>query len=149
MNEISRQYRCEYPAISISDCITSKIIVDENTVTFRFDDIGVWVKNNEFDSFHRTKKAILSLYKCDIENIDLFILKEKRIFGKACRIREYLEFDEFVSGINAEEFHFEIVQEYKSNMGSLFVGRVRNKKAKADCYLQIEYKRYGVLYEEY
>ena len=43
---------------------------------------------------------------------------------------------------------FEIVQEYKSERGSLVVGRIRNKNIKVDVYIQIDYKKLRFAYDE-
>jgi len=148
MNEIIRYYRYEYPVLSISDCVASEIMIDDNTVVFKFDNNGFWIKNNDDDCYHRTRKSILTLYDCDIENIDIFLLTEINILGEKRRVKEYLEFEEFVDNINKKTMSFEIIQEYKSDVGSLLVGRIRNKTMKADCYLQIDYKKLGFTYDE-
>lgn len=148
MNEIIKYYKNEYPEISISDCITSNIMIDGNTIVFKFDNNGCWIKENKDDCFHRTEESILTFYDCDIENVDIFLLTEKNIDGEKLRIKEYLEFEEFVSNVNKKTISFEIVQEYKNNMGSLFIGRIRGNAKKADCYLQIDYKKLRLVYEE-
>lgn len=148
MNEIIRINRNEYPTISISDSIVSEIMIDSNTVVFKFDNPGLWIKNNDEDCFHRTRKSVLTLYDCDIDNINIFLLTEKYISGEKQRIKEYLEFEEIVDYINKKTMSYEIVQEYKSDIGSMFVGRIRDKKLKADCYLQIDYKKLGFTYDE-
>ena len=132
----------------ISDCVASEIMIDGNTVVFKFDNTGFWIKNNDDDCYHRTRKSILTLYDCDIENIAIFLLTEKNISGEMRRIKEYLEFEEFIDNINKKAMSFEIIQEYKSDIGSLLVGRIRNKVIKADCYLQIDYKKRGFMYDE-
>ncbi len=148
MKEIIKYYRYEYPAISISDSVVSEIMIDVNTIVFKFDNVGFWIKNNEKDCYHRTRKSTLTLYDCDIENIDIFVLAEKNISGEKLRIKEYLVFDEFVDEINNKTMSFEIVQEYKSERGSLVVGRIRNKNIKVDVYIQIDYKKLRFAYDE-
>ena len=59
-----------------------------------------------------------------------------------------MEFDEFAEIINKNIWRLEVIQEYKSDMGSLFVGRIRGESIKGECYLQIDYKQYGFKYDE-
>lgn len=39
MNDIIKYYRYEYPVISISDSVVTEIMIDDNTIVFKFDNI--------------------------------------------------------------------------------------------------------------
>ena len=129
-----------YPKFSISDSIVDNIKVINNSIFLYFDDNGFFVKENDGDEYHRTKNAILKLNDCDLENINIFATKKKLFDGNLYYVKEYKDFNDFLNNINNKTWGLEIIKEYWYNLGGMFIGALKDKNERMDCYIQVEYK---------
>lgn len=129
-----------YPKFSISDSAVNNIKVINNNVLLFFNDDGFWVKENDMDEYHRIKNAILKLTDCDLENINIFVMRKKIFNGNVYYVEEYIDFEIFLNNINNKFWDLEIVQEYWYDLGGMFIGVLKDNDERMDCYIQVEYK---------
>ena len=123
------QYRNNiYPQIDVFDCVIKSISVSSCDIVFSFDENGYWLKESENDSFHRVYPATMTLKKCNVNNIALFIIERKTLLGKTYQTRKYIDFRYFVSMLCSNQCKFEIVQRYYYECGCLFYCKFYKKE---------------------
>ena len=149
MIEILRERECKFPTISVSDSVIDNIQIVNSTITFRFNNNGFCVRNAKDKSYRRVSNAQFVLFNCAVENIDIFILEETHIFIRKKYVKKHLDFNSFTQNVNNKNWRFEVIQEYKSDVGGLFIGHILGmRKTHNLCYLRIDYGRFGYKYND-
>lgn len=137
-----------YPKVSISDSVISSIKIEGKNLIIYFDCNGFWVKRDSTSVYRRVDNARLKLCNCNIDDADIFVLTPKKFLQGVYKIKEGVEFSEFINKINSNLWELEVVQEYFYDVGGLIVGRIREKDFCVDCYMQVEYSQKEYIYEE-
>ena len=149
MIDIVRKRECVYPAISISDSVIEDIQITDKTIAFGFDKWGYWVRNHESENYHRVSNAQLLLFECDLDSIDVFLVEMTGVLFKRKYVERVIDFNTFMDNINNKKWKFEVIQEYKSDVGGMFFGCVREMGRRyCRCYLEVLYKQYGYQYSD-
>lgn len=135
-----------YPSIILSDCFVDEIQINNNEIIFKFLTCGFVIKENS--RYYHTKSALLIFEHCDIENISIQIIYIKKgLFGNK-RIIQDVDMAAFLDNILIGKWKYEIVEEYYSAMGGLFVGRIKTAKAKIWCGIKMQFQSIKYLWDE-
>lgn len=135
----------KYPKISLTDSVINNIQIDNDTVTFMFDQYGFWVNNKEEAAFHRVAKASVYFVNCDIENINILLVE----WIKDRFVATTLSFKTFLRKVNEKRWRFIVIREYLTDGGGIIYGCLHGRKRKHnECYLRIGYHQYGFRYSD-
>jgi hypothetical protein len=135
-----------YPNIILHDCIIEKVMIENEIITFEFDDSGFWIgadnPQNPYQKILRTDKAEVKFTDCDLDFSSVRVFKQKRfirktIFTTANNISLY----DFASLINSGKYRFEFVDEYYASRSAMFGGylRTERKPYHVECQLEMRY----------
>lgn len=118
-----------YPNIILSDCLVDEIQVDDNDIILKFLKHGFVIKDVEDSHYYRTKSAQIIMKECDIDNISIQLVYRKRgVNGKVIHIIKDIELQTFFNDILKKRWSCEIVEEYYSALGGLFIAQIRESK---------------------
>lgn len=136
-----------YPNIVLSDCIVDGIHIDGENVIINFFNSGFIIKENNSSKYYRTYNSQIIFEKCDIRNCSIkFVYKNKKISKE--NIVKDMELNTFFKNISTEKWHFEVVEEFYSVVGGMYIGKVRNQKKSFWCYIKIYFENIIYLWNE-
>lgn len=138
-----------YPDIILSDCLIVGIQIKNGKIIVDFSEYGFIKKDSKSNKYFRTDGAQVVIEKCDIDNI---LIKEIR----TNQLSEELYFDstydiktiDFLENINTGKWKFEIVEEYYSTGGGLYIGQIRKKEDTFWCCIKISFKNLIYLWND-
>lgn len=128
-----------YPNIILSDCIIDDIYIDGENVIMNFFDSGFIIKDYNSSKYYRTYSSQIILEKCDISNSSIKFVCKKRKKLKVNIVKE-MEFNTFFKNISTSKWRFEVVEEFYSDVGGMYIGKVRSQKESFWCYIKIYFK---------
>lgn len=135
-----------YPSIIFSDCFVDEIQIKNKEVILKFLTCGFIIKENS--KYYHTKSAQVIFKQCDIENISIQVVHNKKgLFGNK-RVIQNVDTVVFIENIVNGKWKYEIVEEYYSALGGLFVGRIRMEKAAMWCCVEMQFESMRYLWDE-
>lgn len=138
-----------YPNIILSDCIVNSIQSANGHVIFHFIESGIIVKSDMDCGYYRTKAAQIQLEACNIDDITIkYVHKRKWKDDLETAIVKEIRWEEFSKKICNKKWQFEIVEEFYSATGGVFVGQVRKPTKKCWCMLKIYFHNIKYFWNE-
>lgn len=135
------QRKNAYPNIILSDCIIDEIQVSNQDIVIKFLRHGFVIKDDASSKYYRTKSAQIVIKECDIDNILIqYVYNKKKLGGKVIQVIKDMKLHTFFNNISEQKWRYEIVEEYYSEVGCLFIGKIRVAKNSMWCYIKIFYK---------
>lgn len=135
-----------YPSIILSDCIVDEIQINNKKVILKFLTCGFVIKVNS--QYYHTKSAQVIFEQCDIDNISIQVVHNKKgLFGNK-RVLQDVDTAAFIENILNGKWKYEIVEEYYSALGGLFVGQITEAKEKMRSCVKIQFKSMVYLWDE-
>lgn len=135
-----------YPSIILSDCFVDEIQINNNEVILKFLTCGFIIKENS--KYYHTKSAQIIFEQCDIENISIQVVHNKKgLFGNK-HVLQDVDTTAFIENILNGKWKYEIVEEYYSALGGLFVGQITEAKEKMRSCVKIQFKSMVYLWDE-
>lgn len=139
----------KYPDIILSDCVITNIQVKGDEITINFSEYGFFKKDSQKNKYFRTDAAQIVFEQSDIDNI---CIKEIR----TQRLSEDLYFDSmydidspiFMENVNTGKWKFEIVEEFYSTGGALYIGKIRADDNSFWCHVKIQFKNLEYFWNE-
>lgn len=135
-----------YPSIILSDCFVDKIQITNKELILKFLTCGFIIQENS--RYYHTKSAQVIFEQCDIENISIQIVYNKKRLFRHKRIIRDMDTAVFVENIVSGKWKFEIVEEYYSALGGLLVGQIRTAKATMWCCFKMQFENMRYLWDE-
>ena len=121
----------KYPEIILSDCIITNIERKGDDIVVDFGDDGFVIKDTEKDKYYRTTPSQVVIKECDIDNIDIKEIRTQQLSEELFFKTAYdVEPELFIKNINKGKWKFEVVDEFYSCVGALYVVHVQPKKKK-------------------
>lgn len=81
------------------------------------------------------------LENSDVDNITInFVRRRNNFLARETAIVQNVELFTFIKNISSFRWRFEIVEEFYSDLGGIFIGRVRKKKESVWCYIKIYFQ---------
>ncbi len=128
----------DYPNIILSDSIVNNIQFDNGNIILNFIESGIIIKSSNDSKYYRTKAAQIILEKCDINNISIkYIHKKRWKMNMETDIVKEINWDIFMKNIQKKKWQYEIVEEFYSDIGGIFIGKVWKQKKSFWCILKI------------
>lgn len=138
-----------YPNIILSDCLVDEIQVNDKDIILKFLKHGFVIRDDGDAHYYRTKSAQIILKECDIDNISIQLVYRKRgVNGKVIHIIKDIELRTFFNNILKKRWSYEIIEEYYSALGGLFIGKIRESKKSMWCYIKMQFKNIVYLWDE-
>lgn len=138
-----------YSDIILSDCLVDEIQVDDNDIILKFLKHGFVIRDDKDSHYYRTKSAQIIVKECDIDNISIQLVNRKRgVNRKEIQIITNIELQTFLNNILTKRWSYEIVEEYYSELGGLFIGQITESKKSMWCYLRMQFKNIVYLWDE-
>ena len=129
-----------YPDIILSDCTVSEIQVKDNGLVLIFSDYG-FIKKDMDNKYYRTEGAEIVIE--GYNNEELFI-KEIRTHQLSEEIffdsMNDIEFEKLLRNVNSGKWKLEIVEEFYSTGGGVYICQIRDEE---DCfwiYIKMRYR---------
>lgn len=135
-----------YPSIILSDCFVDEIQINNKEVILKFLTCGFIIKENS--KYYHTKSAQVIFEQCDIENISIQVVHNKKGLFRNKRVLQDVDTAVFIENIVNGKWKYEIVEEYYSALGGLFVGRIRTAKATMWCGVKMQFQSIKYLWDE-
>lgn len=131
----------KYPNIILSDCVVDDIRINDGDIIMEFMKSGIIIKESSNSKYYRTHEAQIVLEKSDIENVSIkCVYKKKRIIGTTVDIVKDMERDTFFENISKGKWRFEIVEEFYSCVGGMYIGEVHKKNQSFWCCVKFYFK---------
>lgn len=128
-----------YPNIILSDSVIDDLKIDNRNIVLDLKDIGFAIKCN--GKYYRSKSAQVIFDNCDNENVIIKrIHRKKKINGAIINVMDEIEINDFFTNISSRKWKFEVVEEYYSTMGGLFIGKIRQRKCSEWCLVKMQFK---------
>lgn len=138
-----------YPDVMLSDCIIDGIQMDNLNVVIRFSKTGIIVKESNNLQYYRTHAAQVILKNCDINNISMKMIQKKGgIINRKTEILRDICVKKFYNNIANAKWRFEVVEEFYSDVGGIYIGKVRNGKESFWCYIKVYFNDILYLWNE-
>ena len=135
------QKKNAYPNIILSDCTIDEIYVDNHNIILQFIKQGFVIKDNVNSRYYRTKSAQVVIEECDIDNILVqYVHVKSRRGHRLIKVVKDIEFNVFLGNLLNHKWKYEIVEEYYSELGGLFIGKIKDAKNSMWCYMKLQYK---------
>lgn len=139
----------EYPNIILSDCIVDGIQIDNQNIIMKFSESGIVIKESSNSKYYRTRAAQIILENCDMDEVLIkFVYKKKGIIKTKADILKDMKLDTFFQNISTAKWHFEIVEEFYSDLGGIYIGKVRKQKVSFWCYIKIYFENIIYFWDE-
>ena len=138
-----------YPNILLSDCSVDEIQVTEKDIIIKFLKHGFVIRDDGDSRYYRTKSAQIIVKECDINNISIQLVYRKRgVSRKEIHIVKDIDLPIFLNNILTKRWSYEIVEEYYSALGGLFIGQIKESKKAMWCYIKMQFKDIVYLWDE-
>ena len=138
-----------YPNIILADCHVDEIEVNDKDIILKFLEHGFVIRDDEDSHYYRTKSAQTIVKECDIDNISIQLVYRKRgVSRKEIHIIKDIELQTFLKNIYKKKWSYEIVEEYYSALGGLFIGQIKELKKSMWCYIKMQFKNIVYLWDE-
>lgn len=139
----------KYPEIILSDCLISKIEKNEDDFAIDFGKQGFFVKDLKKNTYYRTASAQIIVKGCDINNITIKEVRTQQLSDELFFESMYdVKADHFLDNINSEKWKFEVVEEFYSAVGALYIGWVSNGEKSFWCCVKLQFKELLYLWDE-
>ncbi|MCM1220981.1 MAG: hypothetical protein NC548_41495 [Lachnospiraceae bacterium] len=136
-----KQRENAYPSIILSDCFVDEIRVNDKDIEVDFLRFGFIIKETEDSEYYHTKPAQIVMKDCDIDDISIqFVYRKKTVTGNISHIIKDIEPCVFLKDLSRKKWSYEIVEEYYSALGGLFIGKIHEAKNSMWCYIKIQFK---------
>ena len=133
------QRKNAYPNIILSDSVIDDLQINNGNIILNLRRLGFAL--NCDGKFYCAKSSQVVIEDCDIYNISVqFIYRKKKISGKTINVIKDIAVKEFINNISNQKWKYEIVEEYYSETGGLFIGRIREKKHSMWCYVKAQFE---------
>lgn len=144
-----KQRENAYPDIILSDCAVDKIQVSDKDIIVKFLKYGFVIREDGDSEYYHTKSAQIVIKECDINNISIQFVYRKRVMtGRIINMIKDVEPCVFMKNISRKKWEYEIVEEYYSELGGLFIGRIREAENSMWCYIKIQFKKIIYFWDE-
>lgn len=138
-----------YPNIDLSDCLVDEIQVNDKDVILKFLKHGIVIRDDKDSHYYRTKSAQIIMKECDIENISIQLVNRKRgVNRREIQFITDIELQTFLNHILSKRWSYEIIEEYYSALGGLFIGQITESKKSMWCYIKMQFKNIVYLWDE-
>lgn len=125
--------------ILLSDCVIKEIKYEKNDICLTFNEYGIWIRQDE-EKYERKENVQIHYCDCDIDNMNIHIIEQKRNIFKTVFWERDVDFKIFSDKINNGLWKCEIVQEYYCEIGSFFNAILREGNRRKRCTIEFEYK---------
>ncbi len=131
----------KYPDIILSDCLITNIQTKGSEVTIKFSEYGFVKKDSQRNKYYRTDAAQIVIEQCEIEDISIKEIRTQRLSEDLYFDSMYdVERKVFLENINAGKWKFEIVEEFYSTGGGLYIGQIRGDQHSFWCHVKLQFK---------
>lgn len=128
-----------YPNIILSDSVIDDLKIDKRNIVLDLKGTGFAINCN--GKFYRSKSAQVIFESCDSENVIIKrIHRNRKINGAIINLIDEIEINVFLTNISNRKWKFEVVEEYYSAMGGLFIGKIREEKCSEWCLVKMQFK---------
>lgn len=135
-----------YPSIILSDCFVDEIQITNKELILKFLTCGFIIQENS--RYYHTKSAQVIFEQCDIENISIQVVHNKKgLFGNK-RVIQNVDTVVFIENIVNGKWKYEIVEEYYLALGGLLVGRIRTAISAMCCCVEMQFESMRYLWDE-
>lgn len=118
-----------YPNIILSDCPVDEIQMNEKDIIIKFLKHGFVIRDDGDSRYYRTRSAQIIVKECDIDNISIQLVYRKRgVSRQEIHIVKDIDLQIFLNNILTKRWSYEIVEEYYSALGGMFIGRIIEAK---------------------
>lgn len=146
----------KYPEVTLHDCMITNIEKSGDDIAVDFDKFdsygkyGFWLKDIETGRYYRTGFSQIVIKECDIDDITIKEIRTQRLSEKLYFDTVYdIEFNHFMKKINKGAWTFEIVYEFYSGIGALYIGQIHNKKHESFwCCIKLNFKELCYFWNE-
>lgn len=133
--------RNKYPDIILSDCVITNIQVEGTEITVEFSEYGFVKKDSQRNKYFRTDTAQIVIEQCDIDNVSIKEIRTQRLSEDVYFDSMYdIEFSIFLENVNTGKWKFEIVEEFYSAGGALYIGQIREGENTFWCHVKLQFK---------
>ena len=139
----------KYPDILLSDCEVTAIEAKGNEIIVNFSEYGFFIKDSERNNYYRTNAAQIVIEGCDIENISIKEVRTQQLSEELYFESMYeIEAKDFLVNINTGKWSLEIVEEFYSIGGGLYIIRVRENENSFWCYIKLRFRNLVYLWND-
>lgn len=142
----------KYPDIILHDCVITNIEKNGDDIAVNFDEWGFAIKDIETGMYYRTDPSQIVIKECYIDNISIKEIRTQQLSEELFFETVYdIEPKRFMKKINKGKWKFEVVYEYYSYGGALYIGQVDNKKKGKKsfwCCVELQFKELLYLWNE-
>lgn len=138
-----------YPDIILSDCLIVGITVKGEKILIDFSELGFAVKDEKSGSYYHTNGAQIVMEECELDDLSITEIRTQQLSDELYFDSVYnLENKDFLNNINSGKWEFEIVEEYYSVNGGLYLGKVWEKEESFWCCVKIRFKELKYLWND-
>lgn len=128
-----------YPNVILSDCVITKISLNDIGVVVGFSAYG-FIKKEDDNKYYRTDGAEIVIEGLDMDNISIKEIRTQQLSEELYFDSMYdISTKDFCEKINSKEWKFEVVEEFYSTGGAMYIGQIRNGNKPFWCYIKIRY----------
>lgn len=142
----------KYPEIVLSDCSITNIEKKGDDIVVDFGENGFAIKDIQKSAYYRTTPSQVVIKGCDIDNIEIKEIRTQQLSEELFFESAYdVESEYFIKKINKGKWKFEVVYEFYSCVGALYIGHVNSKKKKQKsfwCCVMLQFKELLYLWNE-
>lgn len=119
----------KYPEISLSDCIITNIEKSGDDIIVNFGEDGFIIKDLEKNAYYHTDPSQVIIRGCDIDNITIKEIRTQQLSEELFYNSVYeIDAKSFLKKINKGKWELQMVYEFYSCSGALYIGHIQNKK---------------------
>lgn len=130
-----------YPDIILSDCTVSEIRINNTEMVLKFSDYG-FIKKDRNNKYYRTDGAQVVIEGCDIESVSIKEIRTQQLCEEIYFDSMYdIETKTLFENVNMGKWRLEIVEEFYSTGGGIYIGQIRNEEDVFWFYIKMRYKK--------
>lgn len=139
----------QYPNIALSDCVVKGIRIKEDKIKVIFSEYGFFIKESKDNAYYRTFPAEILIKGCTLDYTTIKLLRMEQLAdGRYIEIAEDVEAMDFIEYVNTEKWSLELVQEFYSCTGGLYVGRIGEGEKFFWCYIKLYFEKIVYFWNE-
>lgn len=139
----------KYPDIILSDCMITNIQGKEGEITVKFSEYGFFKKDSQSNKYFRTDTAQIVINECDVDNIFIKEIRNQKLSEELYFESMYdIEPSIFMENISTGKWKFEIVEEFYSTGGALYIGKIRADENSFWCHVKLRFKNLVYFWNE-
>lgn len=139
----------KYPDIILSDCLITGIQVNGSDVIAKFSEYGFAKRDGIQNKYYRTDAAEIVIKQCDIANVSIKEVRTQHLSEELYFDSMYdVEPEIFLENINTGKWRFEIVEEFYSAGGGLYIGQIGKEEDSFWCHVKLQFKNLVYFWNE-